>query len=91
MSLSGSRSFSPSGYPPHRPPGGTQEATSDASGTILESSALPYDDPMLDRFHIEDQSSTLYDATLRRLYNNVALLAPAHDEVSNLARYFPTF
>lgn len=33
----------------------------------------------------------LDEAALRRFYNNVALLAPEHNEVSNLAHWFLTF
>ena len=49
------RPSSPPEYPPQSLPGGIQEVTSDAGGTIVESNSLAYDDPMRDRFHVEEQ------------------------------------
>ena len=58
ISLPEPRPSSPPGYP-HSFSGGTREVTSDAGDTIIESNALAYDNPTLDRFHVEDQSSNM--------------------------------
>ena len=43
---------------PQSLPGGTRKVASDAGGTALECDALVYDNPTLDRFHVEDRLSS---------------------------------
>jgi len=61
MSLPEPRLSPPPGYPPQSLPGGIQEVTSDACGTVLEFNAPARDNSAPDRFHVENQSSL--DAT----------------------------
>jgi hypothetical protein len=50
------RPSSSPGDSPQSLPEDTREVTFDAGGVILESNILAYDNPTLDRFHIEDLS-----------------------------------